>query len=58
MNMRKELYQRSVLFVTEFDQEDLIATSGILDDIGGLFDGDDNDTGVVNSSGNRVQQSR
>lgn len=58
MNMRKELYQRSVLFITEFDQEDLIATSGILDDIGGLFDGDDNDTGVVNSSGNSVQQSR
>lgn len=45
MNLNKESYERSSLIITEFSEEDVIVTSGILDDLAGLFG--DNDTTVV-----------
>lgn len=38
-------YERSSLTITEFIDEDVIATSGILDDLASFFG--DNDTTVV-----------
>lgn len=45
MNMMKESYERSALTITVFTEEDVIATSGFMDDLMSLFG--DNDSQVV-----------
>ena len=44
MQKNKEVYERSILTVTEFDKEDVITTSGPLDPLLGIFKRGDNES--------------
>ena len=44
MQKNKEVYERSILTVTEFEKEDVITTSSPLDPILNIFKGGDNES--------------
>lgn len=51
----KEIYERSVLTITAFSEEDVIVTSGdsFLDDLGNLIPGIDNGTPKDDGNGSK-----